>query len=50
MEERTEWRGQSESQIGEEKSREVADLLVLPNQQVESAKSLQNGAGFSRKT
>ena len=46
MEERTEWRGESESQIGEEKSREVADLLVLPR----SGKSLQNGAGFSRKT
>ena len=44
MEEKTDWRGQSESQIGEEKK--MAALLVLPR----PAKSLQIDAGFSRKT
>ena len=41
MEDKTQRQGQSES-----RRREMADLLVLPR----PAKSLQNGAGFSRKT
>ena len=51
MEERTEWRGQSENHIGEEKRSgrlvgAAKTLLVLPR----PAKTLQNRAGFSGKT
>ena len=46
MKERREWRGQSESQIEGKEKREVAGLLVLPR----SAKSVQNGTGFSGET
>ena len=47
MEERIGWQEQNKSQIGgEEKRREVEDLLVLPR----PAKSMQDGAGFSKET
>ena len=46
MEEKTGWQGQSKNQIVGGERKEMVDLLVLPR----PAKSVKNGAGFSRKT